>query len=145
MGHNKTSLVKSLSRNSLLVRTTLARSLMHDLKRRNLHHPLYHRLRNPCTTPVQHHPPYTPRGRCTASALMAGLSNRPKRSTGYRPANLKPSKQPARAGRSRCEPERGNEREKPVIPASVPSEEGPDNCTDNGAYSKETNQSHKRS
>src|SRR5215831_491130 len=33
----------------------------------------------------------------------------------------------------------GNEREKPVIPASAPSEEGPDNCTDNGTDSKETN------
>jgi hypothetical protein len=50
----------------------------------------------------------------------------------------KPPKQPAHAARHRCEPERGNEREKPVIPASGPSEEGPDNCTDNGTDSKET-------
>jgi hypothetical protein len=49
-----------------------------------------------------------------------------------------PPKQPTHAGRNRCEPERGNESEKPVIPASAPSEEGPDNSTDNGTDSEET-------
>jgi hypothetical protein len=38
-----------------------------------LHHPLYRPLHNPCTTPVHHHPPYTPRGRCTAPRPDGGV------------------------------------------------------------------------
>jgi hypothetical protein len=65
-----------------------------------------------------------------------------------RPARFtvsQPSKQPARKGRKRCEPERGNEREKPVVPASAPSEDGPDNCTDNGTDGKGNKKSNKGS
>src|SRR5262249_11886789 len=62
----------------------------------------------------------------------------PKKSTGYKLANLNHPQQPAHAGRNLFQPAGGNEREKPVIPASAPSEEGPDNCTDNGTDSKET-------